>query len=663
MENNNSKALKHKIDILNAIINKLKDINKIMDKIYNNTRIDELVDLITYHQNAYYNGDSKISDAEFDKLWDELSSLDPNNPLLHKIGANNFGFKKIKHIMPMGSQSKANSPEEFEKWFNKMVKEKEHNFIVQYKMDGLSIELQYKNGIFICAVTRGDGIIGDDVTANIIKTGCIIDKLPDNFTGAIRGEVLLSHKRKEKYFADKENCRNAANGCLKRKDGEGCEYLHIIAYDAFSCEAEYNWVDEGEKIWWLKKIGYDVVPLKSFTKCQDIINYRNEVNITRSSYNYDIDGLVVKCNNYTIEDLKRDRPKKQIAFKFIPDEIYSVLLDIEWSASGKYRTPVAICKPVRINGTTVQRANLANYGLIKNLNLKIGDTIILTKRGEIIPKITGVVTTEPNTINKEITPPTICEFCGTKLIKEGAHIICSNENCPEQTAHKILKWINEQNIKFIGESTIHKLVDKGLINSIADIYKPDFFTHLKTDDIVGEKMAVKICDNINKTRDITLSNFIGGLDIDHIGTRIIDSLVKFGFDTLNKIMNASMGDLAMCAGINTGLAGHIKKGLMKKATEISELLQYVNITNSNVVGIFTGKTACFTGSFGKYSRKELENMFTARGGKIGNKIHSNTEFLVSNTIDSTSSKTLAAKTSGIPIISENQFLELLESTT
>jgi DNA ligase (NAD+) len=649
---------KSQIELFTYVINKLKEIFTMVDKIDNKLRIKELEDLILYHQNTYYNGEAEITDYEFDELWDELRTLDPKNPILHKVGTSNFGFKKVKHIMPMGSQNKAADPQEFEKWFNQM-KIQEQDFIVQYKMDGSSIELQYNEGKFVCAVTRGDGITGDDVTENVIKTACIINTLPDAFTGSIRGEVLLSHKRKDKYFPDKENCRNAANGCLKRKDGEGCEYLHIIVYDAYTTDTSKAWVVEGEKLWWLKNTGYDVVPTKIFSKYQDIVDYRNEVSVTRAAYEYDIDGIVIKCNRYSLEDLKRDRPKKQIAFKFTLDEAHTTLLDVEWSASGKYRTPVAICNPVRINGTTVQRANLANYGLIKSLGLKIGDKVILVKRGEIIPKIIGVVKTETNMINKPINHPTVCEFCGTTLVKEGVHIVCPNEKCPEQISHKILKWINEQDIKFIGDSTVHKLVGKGLIDSVADIYKPEFYNYLKSDDIVGEKMARKICDNIDKKKIVALEHLIGGLDIDHVGTRIVQSLIRHGFNTLDKIMNASMGDLAMCVGINTTLAGLIKKGLMKKEEEISELLQYVTIQNQITSGVFAGTIACFTGSFRIYNRKDLEEIFMQEGGKVASKVSPNTAFLVCNDPSSTSSKTVAARKLGIPIINDWEFISRL----
>jgi DNA ligase (NAD+) len=317
---------------------------------------------------------------------------------------------------------------------------------------------------------------------------------------------------------------------------------------------------------------------------------------------------------------------------------------------------------VRINGTTVKRANLANYGLVKDLNLKIGDTVILVKRGEIIPKIIGVVKTETNHINKAIIPPKICEFCGSPLKTSGAYIICPNKTCPEQIAHRIQKWIDVQKIKYIGEATVHKLIEKKLIKSIADLYKTGFFDVLVKNDIVGGKMAYKIIENINNHKLISLQNFIGGFDIDHVGPKIIESLMKFGFDTLDKILNASMGDFCICVGINTTMAGYIKKGIEEVINEMDDvLIEGVEIESEVKDGIYTGKTACFTGSFNQYSRIELENQFKKLGGKIGSKVNKNTSFLVSNNLESNSGKTLAAKNLNIPIISEGEFIHTMNS--
>jgi DNA ligase (NAD+) len=622
-------------------------------------RILELESLIAYHQNAYYNREPEITDYEFDALWDELKALDPENVILHQVGIDDFGFKKVKHLMPMGSQNKASNPEEFEKWYKQMVGllGSEERFAVQYKLDGLSIELQYQDGRFIKAVTRGDGETGDDVSINILKTGCVVPEIK-GFTGAIRGEVLLSHAKKDTYFPDKQNCRNAANGCLKRKDGVGCEHLDIIIYDALSSNDSITWSTEGEKIFWLQQTKYDTVVTKKFLTCQDIINYRSEVNLSRTAYAYDIDGIVVKCNTPDPEDMKRDRPKRQIAFKFVLEAIRTVLRDVEWSVSGKTRTPVGICEPVRINGTTVKRANLANYGLIKSLDLKIGDTVLLVKRGEIIPKIMEVVKTEPNTINKRIIPPKECEFCGTTLVQSGAYIICPNEKCPEWLSHKIQKWVKSQDIKFIGKSTIHKLVFEGHVTSLGDIYKKDFL--LKLREVAGEAMAEKIWNNLMKRTALPLPSFVCGLDIDHIGKTIIENLMKYGYTTIDMILAASPSELCMCSGVELTLARHIKSGLEKVIPDINDLFEAgVTIMDTTQKNTFSGVSACFTGSFNQFERKELEYRFTAAGGKVSSKVSKNTAFLVSNNPDSTSGKTVAAKSLHIPIIDEQEFLRRL----
>jgi DNA ligase (NAD+) len=479
------------------------------------------------------------------------------------------------------------------------------------------------------------------------------------FSGAIRGEVLISHYIKNKEYPEAENCRNLANGIMKRKDGTGCEYLSIIVYDAQADGYKQPWRCENEKLLWLKNQGFHVVENREFIKCEDIIAYRNEVNLTRASYEYDIDGIVVKNNEIDLEDMKKDRPKKQIAFKFILDEVHSVLLDVDWSPSGKIRTPVAICNPVRIAGTTVKRANLANYGLIKQMDLRIGDTVIVVKRGEIIPKIEGVVKTEPNIINREIIPPSQCDYCGTALTQEGVNIICPNEKCPETLAHHIQKWVKTLDIKYLGDSTIHKLVENSQISHISDLYKPGFYNTLLS-ELGSEKLSRKIMEEINSHKEVSLEQFVAGFDIDNIGTKIIKSFKEHGFDTLDKLRNAEVSQLSYCSGIGLIIANRLSLGLTRAKKEMDKVLSLGVTMKSDINhGPFEGVTACFTGSFTTKSRKELEKIFISGGGKVGNKVSNNTKFLVSNDPSSTSSKTVLSKQLNIPIISETKFLEMI----
>ncbi|MDR2898159.1 MAG: DNA ligase (NAD(+)) LigA, partial [Spirochaetaceae bacterium] len=245
----------------------------------NTKRIGELERSIRRYQASYYDGEAEITDAEFDALWDELLSLDPDNPVLKKVGADSSdGFAKAPHLIPMGSQEKAADPEAFAVW---AAKQDFDEFLVEYKLDGASLELQYEKGVFTRAVTRGDGAVGDDITRNALKMQGVVLKLTDSessvplpLTGGVRGEVIMTHVVHDEHFPDKANCRNAANGLMKRKDGSGSEYLKVICYDAFFTEGDVPFADEAEKLRWISEQGFITVPLEICTGAQAVVDYR-----------------------------------------------------------------------------------------------------------------------------------------------------------------------------------------------------------------------------------------------------------------------------------------------------------------------------------------------------------------------------------------------------
>ena len=379
-------------------------------------KINNLVDKIRHHRYLYYNKMPKISDAEFDAFEDELQKLSPNHPVLNEIGQDSSDlFTKKEHIIMMGSQDKVVTPEEFIKWAKKVGHLK---FLVQYKLDGISIELQYKNGIFQCAVSRGDGLIGDDYTQNVMNMKGFIPIIKNNFTGAVRAEVLLFRDIFASKYSDKENCRNASSGLVRRKDGKGSEDLNLVYYDAISIDDQVTFNSEVQKLKWLKVNDFELVKSKVCQHLEEVIALRNEVmDNKRGHINFDIDGLVIKGTEIDREDMKRARPMKQIAFKFAAEEIETTLTDVEWSISGHIYTPVAKVKAVRLMGTTVQRASLANPNLINELNIKIGSTVMVSKRGDIIPKIERVISTPSDA--QEIILPSKCEVCNTPLTNEG----------------------------------------------------------------------------------------------------------------------------------------------------------------------------------------------------------------------------------------------------
>ena len=438
------------------------------EKLSSSKRIAELEKLIAKYQKSYYDGEGEISDAEFDKLWDELKLLDPANPILHKVGADSGNFAKAPHVMPMGSQEKAASPEEFLDWAQK------HNYpeyLVEFKLDGASLELQYKDGRLLRAVTRGDGSVGDVITDNAVKMQGVVPVLENsNFTGGIRGEVIMTHYVHDKFFADKANCRNAANGLMKRKDGEGSENLTLICYDVWATEGDQPFEDEEGKLSFLRNKGFNTVKLAICSSAEDVISYRARIMEERKNLDYDIDGLVIKERLVNHEDASRARPDRQIAFKFSLEEAVSILRSVEWNETGATYTPVAVFDPVELNGTTVRRASLVNTNTINSLGVKIGSRVVVVKRGEIIPKIMGVVEVKDGDVLDEIPVPSRCSCCGSSLIDEGTRLYCPNKDCSKKILHRLLKWVSVVDIRDLGETLVTELFNTKKVTSITDIY-------------------------------------------------------------------------------------------------------------------------------------------------------------------------------------------------
>ena len=628
-------------------------------------RIKELEKLIKKYQDSYYNGEAQISDAEFDKLWDELKSLDSENPVLHKIGADSGNFAKIRHVMPMGSQEKAANPEQFLSWC------KNHSYpeyLVEFKLDGASLELQYSQGKLIHAVTRGDGSIGDDITKNAVKMQGVKKNIDCNFTGGIRGEVIMTHKVHQDLFSDKANCRNAANGLMKRKDGTGSEYLSLIVYDVWATDGNQPYTDEEDKLAWLKKNGFTAVELYVAKSPEDVIDYRVKIMDLRKSLDYDIDGLVVKERVVNHEDALRDRPDRQIAFKFSLEEAVSVVRSVEWNESGATYTPVAVFDPVDLNGTTVQRASLANPNIIKNLGLKIGSHVVVVKRGEIIPKIEKAFVPE-NDAEKlfEIEMPEKCETCGSTLIDEGTRLYCPSANCPKKVLHQIMKWISVVDIRDLGESLIKSLFSSGAVKSISDLYRLDVQTlrpyFLNEESLVSEKKSLgaeKVFASIQNHRTVSLSKFIAGFDIEGIGVTIVDNLVQAGYGTLEKLFSATKEQIAAIYGFADIMAQTFVRGMKDNESEMKNLVSSGTIIlQEQKGGKLEGKSFCFTGELLTMKRQEAQNLVQENGGSVKSSVVKGLSYLVTNDSSSGSSKNKKAAELGIPVISEKDFLAML----
>lgn len=633
------------------------------------SRINELVSLIKRYQTSYYNGEGEISDAEFDALWDELKNLDPENEILKKIGTDSGNFAKLRHVMPMGSQEKAANPEQFLGWASKHVYDE---YFVEFKLDGASLELQYEHGKLVHAVTRGDGTIGDDITVNAKKMNGVAAALFDlagnliDYSGGIRGEVIMTHDVHKEKFSDKANCRNAANGLMKRKDGEGCEYLKLIVYDAFSPSGNQPFNDEESKINWLKSCGFNTVPLKICKSPQEVIEYRSHVMDIRNQLEYDIDGLVIKERQINFQDASRARPDRQIAFKFSLEEAVTILRGVDWSVNGGTYTPVAVFDEVELNGTKVQRASLANPDTMKALGVKIGCKVVVVKRGEIIPKIESVIH-EDALCESPVVFPDKCECCGSKLIDNGSRLYCPNKKCSKRILHQLLKWVQVADIRDLGETLVTQLFEKGKVQSISDLYKlsaedlTPFF--LNEESLAAEKKSLgaeKVAASIQNHRRMSLAVFIAGFDIEGIGETTVEKLVAAGFNTLNALLNMTVEQASAVYGFAEILAKTAVDGLNENALEMRFLAEnFVEIVQDSA-GKLVGKSFCFTGELHSMKRNDAEALVKANGGTCKSSVTKDLSYLVTNDVSSGSSKNQKAVKFGIPVINEEQFIKMLE---
>lgn len=621
----------------------------------------QLENIIKYHQEKYYNDEPEISDAEFDELWDELRIKYPNSELFAKVGETSWsGFKKEKHIMPMNSQQKAANVEEFEKW-NKNQNQKQ--YMVQYKCDGISISLQYNNGQFVKALTRGDGDYGDDISNNVIKMNGFRKQIDTHFTGGIRGEIVMLRKTFDKKYKDtKKNPRNMASGIAKRKEGENCDDLTLIYYDA-KYTNNSSFLNEIDKLNFLQnQFSTNNVVWNKVVNSNQVSDLRNDIMSHRDLIEYDIDGLVIKTIEIDLDDVERSTPNKQTAYKFETEKAHTKLLNVEWSATGKYYTPVGIVEPVELNGTTVKRASLANIAIMRDLNIKIGDIVEITKRGEIIPKIERVIEKSKN--GKSIEYPTQCS-CGTLLTSDDTFLYCPNSNCHLKRIHKLQKWVRVLDVKFMGTVMIHKLFEKGLIKDISDFYTQDLeyiISKMENDEGFSRRNITKAFDNLYNVNELTISQFIGGYDLDGIGERVIETIVENSeLKTLDDFLLKTGNDLAHIKQIGAIKARQIFDGLHENNIDMLKTLNSGKVkivvpqrTSDKLKGI----SFCITGKLNHGIRDKYIEMIKDNGGQYKN-VSKELTYLINNDTTSESGKNKKAKELNIKIISEDEFMKML----
>jgi len=388
----------------------------------------------------------------------------------------------------------------------------------------------------------------------------------------------------------------------------------------------------------------------------------------RDSLPFDIDGIVIKDIAIDMADLRRQRPEKQIAFKFELETAFSILRQVEWSESGATYTPIGIVDPVRIAGTTVQRANLNNPGMIRSMGLQIGSGVSVVKRGEIIPKIEGLAPAGalPDSAElKSIEFPVNCSVCGTALVDAGTRLYCPNPGCAKRLLHRLEKWISVLDIRELGDKLIRQLFDKERVRRIPDLYT------LTSDELavyerMGELSAAKVVRHIQTKRELSLAAFVAGFDLEGIAETTMDKVASAGFNTLEKLRKASVEDLAGVYGLGEITAKIIVDGLAETAADMDAALA------TGVISIapppkedslpMRGLSFCFTGELSSMKRNQAEEKIKALGASAKSTVVKGLSYLVTNDPGSGSAKNKKARELGVPIIDEEEFLKLLEAS-
>jgi DNA ligase (NAD+) len=629
-------------------------------------RVDELGSLLSKYRDAYYNGQPQVSDAAYDALEDELRALDPNHPVLQEIGspAAATEWEKARHTIPMGSLNKAVNEAEMRKWAARCdelaaadkLESITGNLFVTEKLDGISLNVMYENGVFTDAITRGDGEIGERITANVRRMKGVPKKLSKPVSVSVRGEIILKLSDLKKAFPQASNPRNMAAGTSKRFDGQGCEHLSVIFYDL---EGE-DFPTELKKFERLTALGLEV-PDHEVTDLEGVMTvYKKYAQTKRAKLDYEIDGLVVRANDLRTQHLlgeKARRPRAAVAFKFASQAKVSKLVAITWETGSSGRvSPVAQIEPVELAGAVVQRASLHNAGNVRELGIGVGDEVLVSRRNDVIPYVEEVVTSA----GKPAEIPTTCATCDAKLAVVGEYLLCRNNQCRALVEGRIQNWVDAQGILEWGEKLIEQLVAAKLVKEPADLYR------LSVDDIAGlerrgEVIAKKVLENLKAKLPLPLPTFLAALGIENFGLQTAKLLMKSGFDTLDKVLAATVDELAKIPTMGQAKARFVVDGLKDRSAEIDRLLEAgVVPVAPSAGGPLAGKSFCFTGSLSK-PRKDLEELVEKLGGQLFSSVTKGLTYLVMADPSSGSSKAEKARKYGTECLDEEGFARLVEA--
>ena len=658
-------------------------------------RVKELRKQLDYYAKLYYDEDNPaISDFEYDMMMNELKNLEKEFPnlvdkdsLTQKVGGTvKEGFEKVVHEVPLQSLQDIFSFGELEEFRERVKKAeekyeiKDNKFVVETKIDGLSVSLEYKNGEFVRGATRGNGEVGEDVTENLKTIKNIPKKLKENINIIVRGEVFIGKKEFDEMNEEREvlgetlfaNARNAAAGSLRQLDSKiaASRPLDIFIFNVQKIE-DKNFNSHYEELLYLEKIGFNVNPVK--IPCETIdesIKAIKKIGNDREKLSFGIDGAVIKVDNLELREkmgTTAKTPRWAIAYKYPPEKKETLLKDIvcQVGRTGAI-TPMAILEPVKVAGSTISKTTLHNEDFIKERDLKIGDTVVIQKAGDVIPEVVGVNKKKRKGTEKDFEMPKVCPVCGAPAVREEgeAALRCTGIECPAKSLRTIIHFASREamNIDGLGYKIIEQLIEKGLISNIADIYT------LTLEDVAslkknGTKFAQNLIDSIENSKQNDLYRLIAALGIRHVGVRGAKILAK-RYKTMENLMKASFESLALVEDIGEITADSIYTFL--KNDQTIDLINRLKKSGVNMKAIedenadnrFEGKTFVLTGSLEKYTRQEASNIIEKFGGKVSGSVSKKTSYVLAG--EEAGSKLTKAQKLEIAIISEEQFEEMIK---
>ena len=666
-----------------------------MNKSKAKERIKNLRELTEYHAKKYYDDDApEISDFEYDMLMVELRNLEKEYPefidensLTQKVGGKvKEGFQKVEHEVPLQSLQDVFNFEDVEDFCIKVKEQAKKNgidnpkFVVETKIDGLSSALEYKQGKFIRGATRGNGLVGEDVTENLKTVKTIPMELKENIDITVRGEVFISKQDFEKLNNDREeneeelfaNSRNAAAGSLRQLDSKITKTrpLDIYIFNVQKIEGkEFN--SHFEELEYLDKLGFNVNPVRiPCDNIEEVINAIEKIGEDRENLTFGIDGAVVKVDNLHLREIlgtTAKTPKWAVAYKYPPEKKETILKDIICNVGRTgVITPMAILEPVKVAGSTISKTTLHNEDFIKDKELKIGDTVVIQKAGDVIPEVVEVVKAKRTGNEEEFSMPKVCPVCGAPAIREEgeAAIRCTGIECPAKLYRNLVHFVSREamNIDGLGENIIGQLLDNGLISNIADIYA------LKFEDIAslkknGTKFAQNLVNSIETSKSNELYRLITALGIRHVGTKASKTLAK-KFKSIDNLANADFETLSQIDDIGPVVANSIREFFIQEQTKdlIEKLKQAgvntVDNTEENEDNRFEGMTFVLTGSLEKYTRNEAADIIENFGGKTSSSVSKKTTYVLAG--EEAGSKLDKAQKLGVSIISEEEFIDMIK---